>query len=228
MELMERSQGRDFFTSMAQIYTQEHASHESETMEREPQQAYPAPIPVMDFAGIASGFPSVVAWIVLENTVINYPIVQGDDNAFYLTHLPNGQPHQMGSIFMDYRNSPDFSDKNTLIYGHNMASGDMFAILKHYRSQAFFETHQTMTIMTPQGSYTLVLFAAYVMDSAMETVPIHFDDNLAFEAFVIEAMQRSDFYADVDVTDSDRIVTLVTCVDAGPVSYRYVVVGRLR
>ena len=239
-ELINRSQGRDFFSTMYLTYVQDPVqelgpvnpapvSTQGTHRDDVPYTKAPASAPALtlDFSGIINDFPDVVAWIVLDNTVINYPVVQGDDNVFYLTHLPNGEKHTMGSIFMDYRNAPDFSDKNTIIYGHNMASGDMFAALNHYRSQEFYEAHPVMKIKTPHHHYILTLFAAYIIDSAMETVPINFDDHQAFKNYVTQAVQRSDFTADVDINYGDRLVTLVTCTNIGPLSYRYIVVGRL-
>ena len=229
IELVDRSQGRDFFSSMHLTYTQDTGQVKIESVNQGQEQGLQPVTPALtlDFSRIASNFPDVVAWISLDNTAINYPVVQGDDNAFYLTHLPNGQEHKMGSIFMDYRNSPDFSDDNTLIYGHNMASGDMFAALNNYRNQAFYEKHPTIKIKTPHNNYTLTLFAAYMIDSAVETVPINFDDSLTFRDYVAQAMYRSDFNADVNVNDGSRLVTLVTCINTGAPSYRYIVTGWL-
>ena len=239
IELTSRSQGRDFFYTMHLTYVQTPVcANYSNTNIIQAQELgpgnpaplpsiYPHPAPVIDFSGIVCSFPDVVAWIVLDNTVINYPVMQGNDNAFYLAHLPSGEKHVMGSIFMDYRNASDFSDRNTIIYGHNMASGDMFAVLNHYQNQAFYDAHPIMEMMTPHNHYTLTLFAAYMIDSAIETVPISFNNNQAFEDFIIQAIQRSNFSADVKVNDNDRLVTLVTCTNFGPPSYRYIVVGRL-
>jgi len=238
IELTNRSQGRDFFSTMYLTYVQPpiQVNYDSTNaiQAQELGPANPAPLPSidpaparLDFSGIIRSFPDVVAWIVLDNTVINYPVVQGNDNAFYLTHLPNGKEHIMGSIFMDYRNASNFSDKNTIIYGHNMASGDMFAVLNNYYNQTFYEAHPTMKIMTPHNHYTLTLFAAYTINSAVETIPINFNNNQAFKDFITQAIQRSDFNAHVEANNADRLVTLVTCTNFGPPSYRYIVIGRL-
>ena len=93
--------------------------------------------PLIDFQAKREIFPSIIGWIQSEGTVINYPIVQGANNEFYLHHLPDGVPHPWGAIFLDYRNSGDFSDASNLIYGHNMRSGDMFGSLKQYKCHEF-------------------------------------------------------------------------------------------
>ena len=83
----------------------------------------------VDFEELKRINPDIVAWIRIEAAGIDYPVVQGKDNEYYLHHTFKGEENIAGSIFMDYRNTPDFSDENTIIYGHNMRDGSMFAAL---------------------------------------------------------------------------------------------------
>ncbi|MCL2165435.1 MAG: class B sortase [Oscillospiraceae bacterium] len=133
--------------------------------------------PSLDFESLRLDYPEVVAWILIEGTPINYPVMQASDNDFYLTHLPNGSYNKMGSVFMDYRNAPDFSDLTSLIYGHNTRSGNMFGSLKNYNKQSYYEEHPLMILYTPERDYDVLLFAGYVINTAKETPNIWFGKN---------------------------------------------------
>lgn len=182
--------------------------------------------PRVDFAGLSAINPNVAAWLILEDTQINCPVVQGADNTFYLNHTFDGTRNSVGALFIDSNNTPGFADQNTIIYGHHMKDGSMFAILQQYQSQAFFEAHPHMRLLTPEGNYLVELFAAYATDVTANSWRRTFGDEADFTSWIAEAKDRSDFVSDVDVRPSDRVVTLSTC------SYvfdnaRYVVLGRL-
>ena len=183
--------------------------------------------PIIDFEGKLDTYPDIVAWIQSEDTVINYPIVRGNDNEYYLSHLPDKSRNNMGSIFLDYRNSPDFSDNIILIYGHNMHSGDMFGSLRHYTGQLYFEKHPSMFIFTPTHNFTLLLFAAYVIDSTIEVPPMSFRDSEDFEQFIADIKNRSFFASDIEVNFGDNLMFLCTCTKSGASSERLVIVGKL-
>ena len=176
----------------------------------------------VDFDALRELNGDVVAWIYGAYTHLNYPIVQGDDNDYYLSHLLDGSSNSNGTLFMDYRNDGAFANQNTLIYGHNMKSGNMFGHLTDYKDPAYYEEHPYLYLMTPEQDYRLDLFAGFVCD--------HDEDVYSFELSqeqLASYMRRSTFTADVDVPGPDeKIVTLSTC------SYeyddaRYVVMGTL-
>ena len=182
----------------------------------------------VNFAALREQIPDLVAWIKGEGIGMDFPIVQGRDNDYYLHHLPTGEANYMGAIFLDYRDAADFSDKNSLVYGHALASGDMFTVIKKYMEPAFYNEHPEMTLYTPDQEYTLVLFAGYVLDSSIksEVPPIAFADEDAFMFFLKEAKRRSTFKSSVEVTADDTLVTLATCAYPSSV-YRYVLIGKL-
>ena len=95
----------------------------------------------VDFNKLEEINPDVIAWIEIPGLEISYPVVQGRDNDYYLHHLITGENHKSGSIFMDFHNQEDLSDRNTIIYGHNMKDGSMFGGLKKYRDPSFYEEH---------------------------------------------------------------------------------------
>lgn len=152
-----------------------------------------------------------VAWLKCEGTIIDYPVMQCGNNEYFLTHLPDGRENKMGSIYLDYRNSPDFTDKHSIIYGHHMKSGDMFTTLKYYNDQDFYEKHPTMLLYTAERDYDVVLFAGYVVDATTEVLPLYFRDAAEFSDYTDGIIVRSVFKSGVEVSDDDRIVSLVTC-----------------
>jgi len=169
------------------------------------------PLAPIDFEALRNKFPNAVAWIRIDGTSVNYPVMRGPDNEYYLTRRPDGRTSRSGSIFMDFRNSPDFSDPNTLIHGHRMRSGAMFGMLSNYSSQSFYDRHLTVSIFTPQGDFEILLFAGYAIDQVVEVVPMNFRDTEDFDRFIQRARRRSMFRSDVEVSFGDRLVTLATC-----------------
>ncbi|MBE6919531.1 MAG: class B sortase [Ruminococcaceae bacterium] len=174
----------------------------------------------VDFEAVSELNDDIVAWIYCPNTKINYPIVQGRDNDYYLYRLLDGTWNNNGTIFMDYQNSADFSDPNTLIYGHNMKSGGMFHAVIDYKQQSFYDEHPYMYIMTPEQNYRLDLFAGCVVDSIGDI----YDFNPS-EDVIKACIANSTFDSPIDYP-THKVVTLSTCTyeynDA-----RYVVLGEL-
>ena len=182
--------------------------------------------PYVDFNALRQSLPGISAWIRLEGSVLDYPVMQAPNNYYFLSRLPDGTKHRSGSVFLDYRNNADFSDRNTLIYGHESRSGDMFGILKNYRKQSFYDENTVIYLYSPERDYELVLFAGYLVDSGVESPPIVFEDDAAFEAHIAAIKRRSFFKSDVEVSTEDRIVSLCTCAYDYP-NARLVIVGKL-
>ena len=184
--------------------------------------------PYVDFARLREDLPDITAWIECEGIGIDFPVVQGKDNTYYLSRLPNGERNNMGSVFMDYRNSEGFSDKNTMIYGHALTSGQMFAVLKKYQEQAFYAEHPVLRLYTPDGDYEIVLIAGYIVDSSKkeDVPPLEFKDETAFEQYISAVKKRSTFISGVNADADDKLVSLATCAYTATV-YRYVLVGKL-
>lgn len=171
----------------------------------------PSFVSPVDFDSLWAINPDVVGWIYIEGTKINYPIVQGSSNETYLYHLINGKYNRSGSIFMDYRNASDYSDQNTVIYGHHMADGSMFADLVDYGSQSFFESHRTGFLFTPLRTYTLTFFAGYVTDVWDDAWQMSFSSDAEFSQWLQDSIARSAFDSGVLPSVSQHIFTLSTC-----------------
>lgn len=184
----------------------------------------PEPLIQMDFAPLLEINGDAVGWIYSEGTAIDYPIVQGDDNVFYLDHLFSGKWGFAGTIFMDYDNMPDFSDYNTVVYGHHLKNGEMFASIDNYGDQEYYEEHPVMYLYTPAGDYEVELFSGYARDAS--PMPHDFDTPEEYLAYIDEITALSDFTAEVTVGPDDRIISLVTCAYVTD-NARYVLHGKL-
>ena len=183
-----------------------------------------APEIEVDFDALREINGHTIGWIYSEGTPIDYPVVKGVDNAFYLDHTFTGRPGSAGTIFIDKSNQGDFSDANTAIYGHHMRNGSMFASLDKYRKQAYYDEHPVIYLYTPTGDYAIELFSAYVRDAS--PLPHNFESPEDFLAYAEKIKALSDFKSDVMVGADDRIVTLVTC-NYNYDDARYVVHGKL-
>lgn len=184
-----------------------------------------SPISV-DFETLLAQNEDVVGWIYCAETAINYPVAIAEDNFYYLHRFLDGSYNASGTLFLDCLCERDFSGRNTVIYGHNMNDGSMFASIKKYNQQEYYDEHPVMYLNTPTQNYRIELFAGYVTDADSDTYTLGFVDDAAFQAFLDKMRSQSDFTSDVELSPEDRIVTLSTCsyeyYDA-----RYVVQGKL-
>ena len=157
-------------------------------------------------------------------------MTQADDNEYYLHHLYDGTYNKTGCLFADYENQADFSDRNTIIYGHNMRDGSMFATLNEYDEQSYFDEHPQMYLVTPDGGYICEIFTAFVAkpaESGSDTSPwrLSWKDDGAYTTWLSEMADRSVIETDVTVTSSDKVLTLSTCTPGG--ASRFIVMGKL-
>ncbi len=164
-----------------------------------------------NFDALAEINPDVAGWLSLENTVINYPVVQGTDNEYYLHHLFTKEVNNTGCIFMDADNAKDFTDLNTILYAHHMRNGSMFAELEGYRDQEFYETHRELLLQTPSGNYLVEPFAGILTDGYTDYIQIDFQDSDSYLAYIDQMRSQSTFQSDVEITSEDRILTMSTC-----------------
>jgi len=167
--------------------------------------------PAIDFDELKKINDDCVAWIYIEDTDINYPIVQGSDNSYYLKHLIDGKWNSSGSIFMDSRVSADISDRHSIIYGHHMKNGTMFSGLTKYKEQEYFDEHPEGWLITPEGTYRIEFFAGYVANVKSVAWDLEFESDADFETWIKEAQKQSWFTSPFSPAVTDRILTLSTC-----------------
>jgi len=230
-ELLIDMQSRSFYDDLANIETRPRQPASANTGDdgtnTRPSDTSDEWLAYIDFDALKELYPEIVGWILLDDTPINYPVMQHKDNDFYLTHLPDGTKQRSGSIFLDYRNESDFSDKSILIYGHETRTGDMFGTLKHYRNQEFYDNNPVMDLFTPEKDYKIILFAGHLAHSVRDHPPLEFNSDEDFLAYIKQIKGKSVFSSDIEVTPEDRIISLVTCAyDFN--NARLIVVGVLR
>lgn len=165
----------------------------------------------VDFTALAAMNPDVTAWLYGPDTGISYPVVQGTDNDYYLDHLLDGTANSAGCLFVDTSCRPDFSGRNTVIYGHRMKNGTMFAALGNYQEQVYYDAHPVFLLVTPEGRYVVELFSGYVADTAESAWMLDFSDEQAYLAWLEEVGEKSAFSSKVSPRAEDRVVTLSTC-----------------
>ena len=195
---------------------QEVSKEENITEETETEASAPVVIPI-DFETLWGKNPDIYAWIVLEGTGIEYPILQHPtDDGYYLNHTIDHVSGLPGSIYTESTyNGTDFSDRNTLIYGHNMKNGTMFGHLDKYKDPTYMKEHDTIVIYTPEHIYTYKVFAAITYDNRHIMYSFDFDKETGMQEFLdsIRKVNNLNTYIDetVEVTSSDKIITLSTC-----------------
>lgn len=184
-----------------------------------------APISV-DFEALLQENPDIIGWLYSENTPINYPVVQAEDNDYYLRRDLHGEYLRTGTLFADYRCSAVGTGQNHIIYGHNMKNASMFGTLLNYTEQDYYEEHPVLYYLTPDSDYKIELFSGFTANANSDIYRTEIGDTEAFEAFLQEITAKSTFTSAVTVNGDDHIVMLSTC------SYefnnaRYVVFGKL-
>ena len=165
----------------------------------------------VDFAALKAQNDEVVGWIYSPNTVISYPVVKGVDNDFYLYHTFDGTPNASGSIFMDAVCDTDLSQSNTILYGHHMNNGSMFASIADYKQAGYLEAHPVLYYYTPDRTYLLEVFCMFVTGPDSDVYTFNFTSPEEFERYLESWRSRSNFDTDVEVTGEDHIMTLSTC-----------------
>lgn len=154
-----------------------------------------------------------VAWLTVNNTKINYPVVQGKTNSYYLNRDFNKRKNSMGWIFMDYRNNPKDLDKNTIIYGHNIKTGIMFGTIKYMLNSSWYKkpSNQIITFNTPEKNMKWQIFSIYKIPATEDYLKVKFDTDEEYMKFIKMLQKRSKHNFKVDVTKDSKILTLSTC-----------------
>lgn len=181
----------------------------------------------MDLEALRTVNPDVVGWILIPDTVINYPLMQGTDNDYYLKWTWDQKKNAAGSIFLEHLNSPDLTDFNTIVYGHNMNNGSMFAGIRKYRNQAYWEEHPYVYIRSDQGVYRYEIFSSYLAKVESNTYGLQFSSEASRRQFLDHAIADSVIDTGVQPEPTDRVLTLSTCSGSG-YSTRWVVHARLK
>lgn len=185
--------------------------------------------PGIDFHKLREINSDIAGWIIFHNGHVNNPLVQTDDNSYYLKHSFKKQRNSAGCIFMDYRNQ-SLDDRNVVIYGHNNVDGTMFGSLKDVFEEGFFDqesNHWIYLYDTESNLRKYRIFSYYVADREECYTSLSFQDKDAYNRFLETIKKRSMRNFNVTVTADDKIITLSTCHGMSGTKKRKVIHAKL-
>lgn len=154
-----------------------------------------------------STYPDAVGWLYIPDSAINYPIMHGSDNDFYLHHSYDGSSLKSGSIFLDYRCENRFMNPINIVYGHNMRNGSMFAGLLKFADSSYFDSHRYGWIATFETVYRIDFFSCATADMNDEL----YDGSMPVSQWIPHIADKSAVFRDTDFSEDDRFISLSTC-----------------
>jgi sortase B len=172
--------------------------------------------------------PDVCGWLTVDDTNIDYYIVQGETNMTYVNKAVDQSFSLSGSIFLDYRNARDFTDPFSLIYGHHMEGEVMFGEIPYFTDSEYFQEHQTGNIFTADHTYYIKWFACLETDAYDDMIynPTIYNERASLDDLLDYLKENATQYRDIGVTGSDQLVALTTCASTST-DGRVVLVGRM-
>lgn len=169
----------------------------------------------VDFNKLKEQNNETIAWLKVNNTNVEYPVVKGTNNSFYLNHSFDKSNNSAGWIFADYRNKFDNTDKNIVIYGHNMRDGSMFGSMLNILNAKWYENEENtnITLYTENEKCMYKVFSVYKIENEDYYIKTEFKNDNEFEDFIKTLKKRSIKDFNVDVSKYDNILTLSTCAN---------------
>lgn len=173
------------------------------------------PLMNVNFESLLKQNNDTVGWIKVENTNINYPIVQADDNDFYLNHSYDKQENEAGWVFADYRNNMRNFNQNTIIYGHSRLDQTIFGSLRNVTKIKWLEnkSNHVIHLSTPTKNTLWQVFSVYKIPAESYYLTTSFANNSDYSTFLNTLASRSIYKFGVSLNTNDRILTLSTCTD---------------
>lgn len=200
-------------------------SRVAEASQEDPLEQYPMR---RQFEELNKVNQDIVGWVSVEGTKLHNPVLQAEDNDFYLNRNFTRESSRAGSVFMDFRNDIKDMSQNTVLYGHAMKNDTMFGSLKKFGNQDYADEHSIIYVDTLYEGYDIEVFAAYETTIDFYYIETDFQTNEDFSEFLGEVESRSLIDMPVEVGQGDRIVTLSTCNNSvNSKDKRYVVQGKL-
>lgn len=169
----------------------------------------------IDFNKLKKQNDNAIAWIKVNNTNIDYPVVKTENNNFYLNHSFDKSKNSAGWIFADYRNKFDGTDKNIIIYGHNRRDGTMFGSMKNILDSDWYNNEGNTEIILNKENETCMykVFSIYKIETEDYYIKTEFGNDNEFEQFLKTIKERSIKNFDTDVSKKDSVLTLSTCAN---------------
>ena len=178
----------------------------------------------IDWGGLQELNSDIVGWIYIPGTHVDYPILIGESDTEYLYKSSKGAANKLGSIFAYADTSRSLEDAHTVLYGHNMASGQMFGDLSDYQSRSYRNSYPYVYIYTPHRALQCTVYASYTCKMTDPVYTVGFTRGSEdYKAWIQETITRRDYDCGIAPTGSEQVITLSTCTDVGVVSDRYVV-----
>lgn len=212
------------------------AANEFTTLNSDQDKEHAVPVPSMreqapvevDFSNLLKINDDIIGWIYMEDTVVNYPLLQGENNLYYLDKTLYKKYLASGSIYLDCDNEPDFSDAHSIIFGHNMKNHTMFGDLSDLRDEDYLKEHPYVDLILTDGTWMryeiFSMYRAHVEDGTFRA-PLNKAKN--FKPFM-ELITEKNMYADSEldlpvVQEDDKVLTLSTCTEDSADLERFVV-----
>ena len=214
------------------IYTTKTEEPQAESEPAEPSEPEPEPLSyptepplAVDFESLKAINPDVKGWLYIEALDISYPVVQGPDNDTYLHTTYEGTSNFAGSIFLDYQNQDDFSDGNTIVYGHNMKNLSMFGKLKQMKEQEKYRDSVYFWMLTPESNDVYQIFSAFYTEADSDVYTLYSGGGEAFVQYLNTMAARSEIPVEQpEMDEHSHIIVLSTCA-ASDTTGRFVVLG---
>lgn len=171
----------------------------------------------IDFKSLKEQNPDTIAYLKVNGTDIDYVVVKGNDNSYYLKHNFNKEYNIAGWIFADYHNLFDESDKNIVIFGHDTKDGSMFGTLKNVLDKSWQENKDNLkiTLITEKGQYKYQVFSTYIITPEDYYINTIFNSYDEYSKFINKIKSRSNHDYDVEVDSKDKVLTLSSCIYDG-------------
>lgn len=202
---------KEFEPDFAELFVDQLSSAEESTREASSQEKQWFQQNISKFRKLQTQNQDVLGWIHLYNTRISYPVLESKNNADYINKDVYGKKSAAGSIFLDYRCERRLDSFSTILYGHNMKSGAMFAGVKHYGKQEFLDQHLQGILLTEKSLYRIEIFAYLLIDSNSQLyMPVQVS-NQEKQGYLDLLKQESLIYKERNITIKDRILLLSTC-----------------
>lgn len=190
---------------------------------------WPTAIQEVDFEGLQAVNPDIIGWLYIPGTQVNDPILQHPEkDDYYLFHTPEKKPNKLGAIYMHHDADADFQDMHTILFGHNMKSGQRFGELSMYGNREFAAAHPDVWIFLPDEKLHGVVYSAYSCPADDLTYTVGYAaGQKSYKEFIRHTLDGSCIYPKETPEDTDRIFTLSTCTDSGNAEERFVVNCRI-
>ena len=156
---------------------------------------------------LKTAYPDALGWLYIPNTAISYPVMQSDDNDYYLSHAYDGSYLKAGSVFLDYRCENRFMNPINILYGHNMKNGSMFAGVLSFTNESYFESHRYGWLATPETVYRIDFFSCARADWHDEL----YNGSFPISEWIPRIYDKSVVSREMTYSDEDRFISLSTC-----------------